>query len=105
MKEEDRDRNSLFFKLKELGGKRKAVGDSGYNGESPGSVLTSQDGMSSELKTFIARAKNRHETLYTRLKSFNLLSGTFRHGKDTETKIQLHNTCVGAITVIVVSLT
>lgn len=91
------DRNSLYFKLPP--GKR-AVGDSGYVGV-PEKVTATRDQHSSAFKSFLGRAKNRQESFHTRLKSFNVLGHRFRHGKSTEDKINLHQTCVEAICVLV----
>jgi hypothetical protein len=71
------DQNALYFQIDE---DERFLADSGYNGE-PSKVVVTKDEHSSEFKEFMARAKNRHETLHTRLKSFNVLGHCFRHGK------------------------
>lgn len=91
------DKTALYWKLP-VG--KKAIGDSGYAGM-PDKVTVTKDGQSKALKQFLGRAKNRQESLHTRLKSFNVLSGCFRHGKGTESKLELHKTCVEAVCVIV----
>lgn len=92
------DPNALYNKIPPG---KKAVGDSGYDGE-PDKVTVTQSQHSSALKEFLARAKNRQETFHTRLKSFNILGHRFRHGKKgTEQKMELHKTCVEAVCVVV----
>jgi hypothetical protein len=99
--EEEWDKDSLYFLMeKELGDGQKGVGDSGFAGE-PDKIITTKDHHSKELKEFIARVKNRQESLHIRLKAFNLLGNRFRHGKSTEDKMELHGICTAAITVIV----
>lgn len=95
--EDNWDKDSLYFKLKSLG--VKAVGDSGYEGE-PDVVLTSKEGQSKELREFIARVKNREESLHTRLKSWNILSNRFRHGHGDDKRMELHGNVTAAIVVI-----
>ena len=94
------DRDSLYFQMEKFGDGKKAIGDSGYNGE-PEKVLTAQHGQSKDMADFIKRVKQREETLHTRLKSFNILGNRFRHGKTPEARVELHNTCCGAVTVMV----
>ena len=60
-----------------------------------------KDEHSSEFKEFMARAKNRHETLHTRLKSFNILGHYFRHGKNTKHRMYLHKMVVESVAGIV----
>lgn len=96
-KVEDWDQNALYF---QLGEGEKCVGDSGYAGE-PGKVVVTKDEQSSELKEFLARAKNREETFHTRLKSFNVLGLRFRHGTTTKERMRLHKMAVEAISGII----
>lgn len=97
---EDWDKGALIFKMERFLCKgAKAIGDSGYDGE-PDKVLVSKPGQSKELREFIARAKNREETLHSRFKSWNILSNRFRHGHGTEERTALHGTVMKAITVI-----
>ena len=79
---------------------KKAIADSGYEGM-PEKVTITRHGQSKELKQFLGRAKNRQESLHTRLKSFNCLYHRFRHGKSTQNKMDLHNMCVESVCVIV----
>ena len=67
----------------------------------PEKVTITRDGQSKDLKQFLGRAKNRQESLHTRLKSFNYLYHRFRHGKSTQNKMELHKMCVEAVCVIV----
>ena len=71
------DQNALYFQIDE---DERFLADSGYNGK-PSKIVVTKDEHSSEFKEFMARAKNCHETLHTRLKSFNILGHCFRHGK------------------------
>ena len=64
-------------------------------------VIT-KDGQSKQLKEFLARVKNREQTLHTRLKAFSCLENWFGHGSGTEDKMKLHGECVTAITVMAV---
>ena len=94
---EDWDPNALYFQLEE--GER-LIGDSGYVGE-PDKVVITKDEHSSEFKEFLARAKNRQETFHWRLKSFNILGHRFRHGKSTQSRMDLHKMAVELVAGIV----
>jgi hypothetical protein len=87
----------LYFQIPEG---KKLIGDSGYKGELS-KISTTADAHSAEVKEFFARAKSRQETINTRLKSFNVLSCRFRHGKGVENKLRLHQTCFEAVCVLV----
>jgi hypothetical protein len=91
------DANALYFQIPEG---KKLIGDSGYKGELS-KISTTADAHSAEVKEFFARAKSRQETINTRLKSFNVLSCRFRHGKGVENKLRLHQTCFEAVCVLV----
>ena len=91
------DENALYFQIPKG---KKLIGDSGYKGE-PSKISATVDEHSAEVKEFFARAKSRQETINTRLKSFNVLSGRFRHGKGAENKLHVHQTCFEAICVLV----
>ena len=95
--EGDLDTTALYHMLPKG---KKAIGDSGYEGM-PEKVTITRDGQSKDLKQFLGRAKNRQESLHTRLKSFNCLYHRFRHGKSTQNKMELHKMCVEAVCVIV----
>ena len=73
---------------------KRIIGDSGLKGESTKS-LTTNPGHSKEVKKFFARAKARQETLFARMKNFDVLRHRFRHG------IELHKICLEAVAVIV----
>ena len=46
--------------------------------------------------------KSRQETLFIRMKAFNLLGGVFRHSKGgTDVKIALHKACTEAVLTLV----
>ena len=96
-KDDEMDKTSLYFQLP---AGKKAIADSGYVGM-PEKVTITRDGQSSELRKFLGRAKNRQESLHTRLKSFRILGSRFRHGKSTQNKMDLHQSCVEAVCVIV----
>ena len=59
------------------------------------------DEHSDKVKEFFARAKSGQETINTRLKSFNVLSGRFRHGKGAEDKLEAHQRIFEAVCVLV----
>lgn len=100
-KKEDWDKESLYFKMEKVLGKdKKGVGDSAYGGE-PDKIITTNEFQSQELKKFLARVKNRGESVFVRFKSFNILRNRFRHGSGTENKLKLHEYCTKAIAVIV----
>jgi hypothetical protein len=96
-KVEDRDQEALYFKIPKG---KLAVGDSGYQGE-PEKIVCTDDDHDPALKSFMGRAKNRQEALHTRLRSCKILSDRFRHGTGTQERMDLHQTCVDAICVIV----
>ena len=79
---------------------KKAIGDSGYEGMAEKVTIT-RHGQSKELKQLLGRAKNRQESLHSRLKSFNCLYHRFRHGTSTQDKMDLHKMCVESVCVIV----
>jgi hypothetical protein len=97
--EEDWDKSSLYFATKALGDRSRGIADGGYTGE-PDTLLTSQEGMSPELREFIARGKLREETLYSRLKGWSILRNRFRHGHGTDERMELHGHVFVAIAVI-----
>ena len=63
----DWDRDSLYFKMEELGVGKLGVGDSGYGG-GPTKIMFTKSHHTSEFKEFLARVKNRKESLHIRLK-------------------------------------
>jgi hypothetical protein len=83
------DKNALYFQI--LKGK-KLISDSCYKGKLS-KISTTLDEHSAEVKEFFVQAKSRQETINTRLKSFNVLSGRFCHGKGVEDKLRVHQTC------------
>lgn len=91
------DKSALYSQLPPG---KKAIADSGYAGM-PEKVTITKGGQSKDLKGFLGRAKNRQESIHTRFKSFNVLSGCFRHGQSTKSKLDLHKMCVEAVCVIV----
>lgn len=92
------DADSAIFQLLNEG--EKVIADSGYNGE-PDKVVTTKEEQSSEFKKFLARAKNRHETVHWRLKAFNILGTRFRHGFDVEETMELHEKVVKTVAGII----
>ncbi|KAL7536423.1 hypothetical protein ACHAWF_013824 [Thalassiosira exigua] len=95
--DKEKDMDALYYKLP---AGKKAIGDSGYDGM-PEKVIVTREGHSKELKQFLGRAKNRQESLHTRLKSFRALGCRFRHGKGAKRRMELHKACVEAVCVIV----
>jgi hypothetical protein len=77
----ERDQNALFFQIPEG---KKAIGDSGYEGEAyeGGPMSISRELDDPATKSFKGRVKSRHESFNGRLKSFNVLDSAFRHGRD-----------------------
>ncbi|KAG7372687.1 hypothetical protein IV203_018830 [Nitzschia inconspicua] len=72
----------------------RGIGDSAYRSE-PTKMSVSQRGDGLEVKKFKARVKARQETLFSRLKAFNILNHAFRHGFDA------HKQCFEACSVAV----
>ena len=97
---EDWDQSALYFKMQELGGGKKAIGDSGYAGE-PDLVITKKRGQSADYKKILDRILQREETLHVRMKAFNVLGTRFRHGKNTADKMEFHGHCFKAVTVLI----
>jgi hypothetical protein len=93
----DLGKSALYYALPQ--GKR-AIGDTGYEGV-PEKVTITQGDQSRELKNFLDQAKNRQETLHTRLKLSNCLHRCFCHEKLTQNTMALHKMCVEAVCVIV----
>jgi hypothetical protein len=91
------DANALYFQIPEG---KKLIGDSGYKGELS-KISTTANVHSTEVKEFFARAKSWQETINTRLKSFNVLSCRFCHGKGVVNKLRLHQTCFEAVRILV----
>lgn len=79
---------------------KRGVGDSAYAGE-PDKIITTNNFHSAEMKEFLARVKNRGESVFVRFKAFNILRNRFRHGSGTENKLALHGFCFRTIAVIV----
>ena len=91
------DRDALLFQIPD--GKR-AIGDSAYEGL-PEKVTVKRPGHSQDVFRFLDRAQNRQEAYHARLENYNILYYRFRHGKNTEEKMNLHKMVVGAVAVIV----
>jgi DDE superfamily endonuclease len=56
----------------------RGIGDSAFSGE-PEKIAISHPGERDDVAKMKARLKARHETFNARIKSFNILSGQFRH--------------------------
>ena len=91
------DQNALYFQLED---DKKSIGDSGYARE-PSKVVVTKDKHSSEFKEFLARTKNHQETFDWRLKSINILGHRFRHGVNTQKRMELHKMVVDLVAGIV----
>ena len=61
---------------------KRAVTDSGYDGEDGKMVSISKRSDSAEAKDFKARAKSRQESFNSRVKAFNCTAVSFRHGQE-----------------------
>ena len=93
------DKSSLDFATKALGNNSRGIADGGYAGE-PETILTWHEGQSEALKEFVGRGKLREETLYSRLKGWNILENQFRHGHGTDKRMELHGDVFMSICVI-----
>lgn len=67
--------NGLLSKIPE---NKRVIGDEGYVGAPPGKVATRNEFDNQDVKDLKKRAKARQETVNQKLKSFQVLSGTFR---------------------------
>jgi len=94
------DQNALFFRMKALGRGKKCVADSALAGE-PDMIITSTSDHDKDFRDWVNRVKDREETIHSRLKSFNVLANTFRHGKGTKDKMEKHKACTESVAVIV----
>ena len=91
------DRNALLWQIPEG---KKAIADKAYEGFAE-KVTVKRPGHTAEVFTFLDRAQNRHESYNDRLQNFSILTHRFRHGTNTEEKMNLHKMAVGAVAVIV----
>jgi hypothetical protein len=73
---------------------KKVIADAAYQAKDLTMITTVRDGHSKETAKFISRAKVRQEHFNAKLKNFNILSETFRHG------IHKHQTCFEACLVL-----
>jgi hypothetical protein len=89
--EEDPNRKALEEMI--IDGK-KVIGDSAYKAKDLPMITVARDGHTKETAKFISRAKVRQEHFNAKLKNFNILSETFRHG------IHKHQTCFEACLVL-----
>jgi hypothetical protein len=82
---------------------RKAVGDSGYScRDLSDRIVTTRWIHSKQFKKWIARVKSRQESLFLRMKAFQVLGGVFRHSKGgTDAKISLHKACTEAVLTLI----
>ena len=94
---EDWDHSALYFRMQDLG---VGIGDSGYAGE-PTLLTTKQIGQSKAFKTFMDRVLQREESLHNRMKGHKILGTRFRHGVDSDDKMNFHGLCVSAISVMI----
>ena len=74
---------------------KRVIGDSGYAGEDNITVSYTREGGSAEVRKLKARAKSRHETFNSRIKSFTILATEFRH------TISLHQIVFESICVLI----
>ncbi len=95
-KEENWDRNALYFHIKQ--GDR-IVGDRGYEGE-PSKLVVMRDEHSKEFKKFLARVSSHQETFFKGLKDWKILKHHFTYGSTTQERMKLHKMAAEAIAVI-----
>jgi hypothetical protein len=102
-KKDNLDKDALYFHPVFRGGQRKAIGDSGYGSRDLSDrIVTTRWIHTKPFKKWIARVKSRQETLFTRMKAFQVLGGIFRHSKGgTDAKILLHKACTEAVLTLV----
>ena len=74
---------------------KRVIGDSGYAGEDNMTISVTREGDSAEVRELKARAKSRHETFNSRIKSFAILATEFRH------PISLHQIVFESICVLI----
>ncbi len=98
------DKSALYFHPIFRGG-RKAVGDSGYScRDLSNRIVTTRWIHSKQFKKWIARVKSRQESLFVRMKAFQVLGGVFRHSHSkggTDAKISLHKACTEAVLTLI----
>ena len=95
--DKEKDTSALYYQYPPG---KKSIGDSAYEWM-PEKVTVTRDGQSRDLQKWLGRAKNRQETLNSRLKSFRVLGCKFRHGRGTKDTMEFHKMCVEAVCVIV----
>lgn len=92
------DRNALYFKLPQG---KKLVADGGYGGEPDKILLQAKTGHPSDMNTWIGQVKARQETMHAKLRNYHILRRRFYHGNSTQSRMDLHQTAVEAICVLV----
>ena len=97
---EEWNHSALCFRMQDLGVGRFGIGDSGYAGE-PELLITKQVGQSSGFKGFLDRVLQREESLHVRMKAHGVLEHRFRHGVDSDDKMEFHGLCVRAVAVMI----
>ena len=91
------NRDALYWKIP-MG--KKAVADSIYSG-CPDKVMVKRFGHPTWVTEYLDRIQNRQETYHERLSNFNILSATFRHGKSSKEKMELHRMAVDCVAFLV----
>ena len=91
------NKNALFWQIPEG---KKAVADGIYSG-CPEKVMIKRDGHPDWVINYLDRIQNRQETFHSRLSDFKILSNTFRHGKSTAKKMNLHRMAVDCVAFLV----
>jgi hypothetical protein len=97
--DEDCDPNALAYTLDFERGQRFVADDALSSVR--GKVVTSREEHSPEYREFIARIKNRQETLFKRMKDFDVLEERFGYGATSLQRREMHKLCVDACAVIV----
>jgi hypothetical protein len=75
-----RSKNDPYAGLKsKIKDGKRGIADSGFRGE-PEKLSISREQDTAEVSEMKRRAKSRQETVFSRLKNFQILSNVFRHG-------------------------
>ena len=67
----------------------------------PDKVMVKRFGHPTWVTEYLDRIQNRQETYHERLSNFNILSATFRHGKSSKEKMELHRMAVDCVAFLV----
>jgi len=93
MKKDDCDHEALYWKMPKG---TKVIADSGYVGIEDKIIVYRQE-HSAAFKKFMGRAKNRQETLHTRIKPFNPSALAFGMGGGLKVRWPTGGVCDGTV--------